>query len=135
MKSSSFKTRPLATLALVLTLGGLRLLDGRLTSGSLAAFQLLMLGFMAPINRLMGVAGQVQEAQADMKRLDDVLAYPAELPTALAETGPAALPRPKLAGYLELKGITFGYSRLDPPLIEDFSLSLKSGARVALVGG
>jgi ABC-type bacteriocin/lantibiotic exporter with double-glycine peptidase domain len=94
-----------------------------------------MLGFMAPINRLMSVAGQVQEAQADMKRLDDVLAYPAELPAALDVAGPAALPRPKLAGYLELKGITFGYSRLDPPLIEDFSLSLKPGARVALVGG
>jgi ABC-type bacteriocin/lantibiotic exporter with double-glycine peptidase domain len=45
------------------------------------------------------------------------------------------VPRPKLAGYLELKGITFGYSRLDPPLIEDFSLSLKPGARGALVGG
>jgi NHLM bacteriocin system ABC transporter peptidase/ATP-binding protein len=123
------------TLALVLTLGGLRVLDGRLTPGSLAAFQLLMLGFMAPINRLMSVAGHVQEAQADMKRLDDVLAYPAELPVALDVAGPAALPRPKLAGYLELKGITFGYSRLDPPLIEDFSLSLKPGARVALVGG
>ena len=42
---------------------------------------------------------------------------------------------PSLTGALELRDISFAYGPLDPPLIEGFTLSLRPGERVALVGG
>jgi NHLM bacteriocin system ABC transporter peptidase/ATP-binding protein len=121
--------------AVVLGIGGLRVMNGSLTLGGLVAFQVLVASFVAPVARLVSLGGRLQTVEGDMARLDDVLRYPAEVDAA----DPGALPPPgeavKLAGHLELRNLTFGYSRLDPPLIQDFSLTLRPGARVALVGG
>jgi NHLM bacteriocin system ABC transporter peptidase/ATP-binding protein len=122
-------------MALMLGVGGLRVMDGHLTMGMLIAFQALMLAFLSPINRLVSLGGQLQEVKGDMNRLDDVgLAEVDGSTDDAAQAGGPASPA-KLAGYLELRNVTFGYSRLDAPLIQDFSLSLKPGQRVALVGG
>ena len=48
-------------------------MDGHLTMGMLVAFQALMLAFLAPINRMVTLGGQLQEVRGDMNRLDDVL--------------------------------------------------------------
>jgi ABC-type bacteriocin/lantibiotic exporter with double-glycine peptidase domain len=70
-----------------------------------------------------------------MNKLDDVLNHKVDEQF----SGPAVVETPdmpaKLEGYLELKNITFGYSRLAPPLLENFSISMKPGDRIALVGG
>ena len=118
--------------AAVVGLGGLRVMDGVLTMGMLIAFQGLVQSFIEPVNKLVGLSGLLQEAAGDLSRLDDVLRYPQDQSVDAAVVSADA--RQKLEGELELRGVTFGYSRLEPPLIADFSLRVKPGQRVALVG-
>lgn len=118
-------------IAVVLGLGGYRIMQGEMTIGTLVAFQALIQNFSGPINALVAVGGAIQELNADLIRTDDVVKQTrdqryAERP----EGGPA-----RLSGRIELRNVTFGYSRLEAPLIENFNLTIKSGARVALVGG
>ena len=119
----------------VIGLGGLRVMDGFLTMGMLIAFQSLMSSFVEPVNRLVDLGGKLQEAEGDMNRLDDVLHYPQDPLLRVPRRTFSPESKQKLDGYLELRDVTFGYSRLEPPLISDFSLKLKPGQRVALVGG
>ncbi|MFZ4625003.1 MAG: ATP-binding cassette domain-containing protein, partial [Rhodoferax sp.] len=83
---------------------------------------------------LMGLAGKLREAQGDLARLDDVLHYPLAEQFKPREPSSGAAVQP-LQGHLTLSDITFGYSRLEPPLIERFSLDLAAGKRIAVVGG
>ncbi len=121
----------------VLCLGGLRVMDGYLTMGMLIAFQALMASFIDPVNKLVDLGSRLQEVTGGLNRLDDVLKYPVDPQVDRVVEAPAALgsaKHAKLDGYLELHNITFGYSRLDSPLLKNFSLQLRPGQRVALVG-
>jgi NHLM bacteriocin system ABC transporter peptidase/ATP-binding protein len=122
--------------ALVLGVGGVRVMDGQLTMGMLIAFQALMLAFLSPVSRLVELGSLAQEVRGDMVRLDDVLRYPNQQQIAHASSQPSGRwTGAKLSGKVELRTVSFGYSRLERPLIEDFSLELQPGSRVALVGG
>jgi ABC-type bacteriocin/lantibiotic exporter with double-glycine peptidase domain len=110
-------------------------MNGFLTMGMLIAFQGLMSSFVGPVNRMVDLGAKLQEAQGDLSRLDDVLNYPSDKQSEEIAFLPAASGGDRLEGYLEVRNVTFGYSRLDPPLLKDFSLSVKPGQRVALVGG
>ena len=137
---------------LLLVVGGLRVMDGHLSIGMLIAFQGLMQNFQQPVNNLVNFGTTLQELEGNLIRLDDVLDNPigeagetgGRLAVSVAERGQGAggvnsssspYLLPKLQGYVELQNITFGYSRLELPLIENFNLSIKPGQRVALVGG
>jgi ATP-binding cassette subfamily C protein len=130
--------------ASILTVGGLKVMDGTLSVGMLVAYQSLMAGFLGPIDSLINFGSLLQDLEADLNRLDDVLQNSVDPEV---ERGPEeskgeggktfSLPQSPitgLQGYVELQNITFGYSRVEKPLIEDFSLSLKPGQRVAVVG-
>jgi NHLM bacteriocin system ABC transporter peptidase/ATP-binding protein len=121
----------------ILGIGGMRVMDGQLTMGMLVAFQALMAAFISPINQLVALGGRIQEMHGDMNRLDDVMNYPLDRnadpgkASAQLETSETQV---KLKGAIELRNVTFGYSRLGNPLIENFNLKLAPGSRVALIG-
>jgi len=122
------------TTAVVLLLGGLKVMNGQMTVGMLVAYQTLVASFTRPLNNFVSFGGSLQELEADMNRLDDVLRYPqdAQYAREASEGHPDA--KVKLAGHVELRDVTFGYSPLERPLIENFNLIVKPGQRVALVG-
>ena len=68
------------------------------------------------------------------ERVEDVMNYPDD-PNVLDNDAVSGADLSKLKGKVELKDVTFGYSRLDKPVISSFSLTLEPGKRVALVGG
>ncbi|MGL1861371.1 MAG: NHLP family bacteriocin export ABC transporter peptidase/permease/ATPase subunit [Pseudodesulfovibrio sp.] len=125
------------TSVVILGAGAVRVMNGVMTLGELVAFQAFAAMLFEPVNQLTMLAGSLQDAGASMRRLDDVLTHPTETDAKdlMADQETVMLGATNINGSLELKDITFGYSPLDKPLIENFSLSLAPGARVALVGG
>jgi NHLM bacteriocin system ABC transporter peptidase/ATP-binding protein len=119
------------TSAVVLGFGALQVINGDLSIGALVAFQGLLMSFSVPVQQLVGVAGKVQQASADLSRLDDVLHYKRDWRFSQPSDAPAEA---RAAGHLSMQGVSFGYSALEPPLIEDFSLDVAPGQWVALVG-
>lgn len=116
----------------VLFLGVYLVIDGQFTLGAILSFQGLMSAFMAPASNIVSAGQQIQEMRTNMERVDDVMAYPTD-PLLERDTEEEGVHQ-KLTGNVELKNVSFGYSRLGEPLIKDFSLSLKPGSRIALVG-
>jgi ABC-type bacteriocin/lantibiotic exporter with double-glycine peptidase domain len=100
--------------------------------GLLVAFQALVTRFTAPVTRLNGVAGRIQDFAADVARLKDVENFRADPLYARSGTGESTR---RLRGRVELENVTFGYSPLDKPLLTGFSLTVGPGQQVALVGG
>ena len=120
------------TVAAILGLGGLRVIQGSLTLGSLVAFQSLAASFAEPFGNLVNYFGGLQTIKGALERLEDIYKYPlrsAPLDRVTRDDFP-----PKLAGSVELRNVSFGYSILEPPLLDNLSLAIPAGSRVALVG-
>jgi ATP-binding cassette, subfamily C, bacterial len=118
---------------LVLVLGGLRVIEGHLSLGMLVAFQSLMQSFLMPVTNLIGFGSTLQDLQGALYRLDDVLHHPA-LPARAPTPDPATRPTAGWHGRVQVRNVTFGYSRVNPPTLDNISFTVQPGQRVALVG-
>ena len=119
--------------AAVMVLGVWLTMQGRFTLGSIMIFQGFLSSFMSPAMMLISAGQTLQEMRTEMERVEDVMQYPTD-PNFRDAPLKEDTDYSKLSGRIELKNVTFGYSRLGQPLIRDFSMSVKPGSRVAFVG-
>ena len=116
----------------VLLLGVWLTMQGKFSLGAVMMFQGFLGSFMSPAMTLVNAGQTIQEMRTQMERVEDVMEYPDDV--SVTDNPQAEEKLEKLSGSVELKNITFGYSPLAEPLIKDFSMSLKAGGRIALVG-
>lgn len=115
----------------ILILGVYYTIKGEFTIGSILAFQGLLSSFMAPATTIITSGQTLQEMRTSMERVDDVLEYP------LDQNVIREIPMKKVSkikGNLVLKNVTFGYSKLDNPILTNFNLNIHQGQKVAIVG-
>ncbi len=119
----------------VLMLGVYFAMTGSFTVGMIMAFQGFLGSFSAPASSLISAGQSVMEMRTAMERIEDVMQYPSDACYEnQSDTIDETASYTKLSGMIELKNVTFGYSRLSEPLIRDFSMTLHPGERVAFVG-
>ena len=117
--------------ALLLTLGALLIMQGEITSGMLLALQSMTQSFLKPAQQLISSGQKLVEMRTEMERIEDVVKY--EQDGLFAESAGSYVPS-NVEGRLTLRNVTFGYSPLTAPLLNDFSLEVEPGSKVALVG-
>lgn len=117
----------------VLIIGVYLTFNNQFTVGMIMAFQGMLTSFLMPAMQLISAGQTLQEMRTQMERIDDVMEYPSDV---VCENNSFDEDEEykKLSGSVEMKNVTFGYSKLAEPLIKDFNLSLKPGSRVAFVG-
>lgn len=118
--------------AAILIIGALLIMQGQFTVGSLFAFQGFMTSMMSPFSSLISMGQSIQEMRSSMERVEDVMNYKSDVQVNFT---PTEGPKSKLKGEVELKDVSFGYSKLGEPTLKNISLKVEIGAKIALVGG
>ncbi|NJK37638.1 MAG: NHLP family bacteriocin export ABC transporter peptidase/permease/ATPase subunit [Oscillatoriales cyanobacterium RM2_1_1] len=173
------------TVALILGIGGLRVMEGSLTLGMLVAFQSLVQSIQRPASSLIRSLKVLQDCIAHLVQLDEVFSYPLdqnldenqpapdrnsrthkvpdlpltvqngadELSNSGARSVPVSSPifsgfgdwspdyypvnflqEKRLRGFIELQGVTFGYTQVAAPLIQQVTFSVQPGQLIGVIG-
>ncbi len=112
----------------VMWYGGMSVINGTITAGSLIAFLVYAVNIANPIKRLTRVVSSIQQALAAGERVFGIL----DLEENIKEL-PSAKLLPPVQGYVEFKHVDFAYNK-DEQVIEDLSFKVNRGQIVAIVG-
>jgi subfamily B ATP-binding cassette protein MsbA len=112
----------------VMWYGGMSVINGAITAGSLVAFLVYAVNIANPIKRLTKVVASIQQALAAGERVFGIL----DLEENIKEL-PSAKLLPPVQGYVEFRHVDFAYNK-DEQVIEDLSFKVNRGQIVAIVG-
>jgi ATP-binding cassette subfamily B protein len=115
----------------VLFYGASLVMHNQLTVGGLVAFTVLFQSLTGPLARLVGSWERVQEALNSVERLNDVYESAPESPDA---PGDSLIVLPRLNGHIRLEEVTFRYDPESRNVLQNVSLEIHIGQRVAFVG-
>lgn len=107
-------------------------INGDFTLGSLQMFQGIFALYISSVGSIIRTKREIQTINAQMEYIDDIMCYPTD--KNVTQCPDCEKNIEKLSGNIEIRNLTFGYSKLAAPLIENFSMSVKAGHSVALVG-
>jgi len=109
--------------------GGLRVIDGTLTLGTMGAFLAYQMRVFAPAQALMGLYASLTTAKVSWTRVREILDAPIDVQERLAP-----LPLPHCRGEVTFEAVTLGTDR-QSRVLEQVTFSARPGECVALVGG
>lgn len=117
----------------VLALGSHMLMEGSFTVGVLMAFQSFLNLFMQPIESLVKDSQNIEEMATSVRRISDVMDYPEDklLEERHVDEGEKF---DRLEGGITVKDLSFGYSRMIPPVISHLDLEIKPKSQIAIIG-
>ena len=113
---------------LILCYGGMLVIDGKVTLGTMLAVNAMAIGFLAPLSTLMSNALQLQLMRGYLERIRDVMETPPE------QSGRSLSCASRLRGGITLEQISFRYAHFSPLVVRDVSAEIKAGQWVAIVG-
>ena len=120
--------------ALIMAVGGFTIMEGMMTAGVYMAFNNLIARFQEPVQKLLMLGDTLRNVEMQMQRLDDVKRYKIDSLNYPAADQTVAFTGNRLSGEITMKDVSFGYSPLDPPLLEHFDMHLEPGRWAAVVG-
>ena len=114
---------------LIVWMGALEVMDGQLTIGQLVAFNMFAGRVNQPLLKLISLWQEYQQANLSVKKLADILTRPVENSSMVSRSNNL-----QVSGAISFDSVNFRYNADLPLVLRDFSLNIKSGEMVSLVG-
>jgi len=116
--------------SVLLVIGGVYLImEQELSLGALIACVILTGRAIAPMAQVASLIIQYEQSAKALRTLDEIMALPVE-----REEGKHFVHRPKLAGDVEFRNVSFNYPNVEYPALKQVSFNIKAGERVAMIG-